>query len=80
MGKGRSTSKAKERDSETRRVADVKKQMVDGDRSKPPTVEGLVKKENLQGMNDKNLEKSASHFGEVLKGVGLTRDSFFKNR
>lgn len=79
LKKGSSTASAKERNAEQARVARVKGQMVDGDRSK--SIENTNPKKQQQireDLSSKNVDVQARAVGELLKGRGMDRDSFFK--
>lgn len=80
MVKGKPKSNAMDRNAESRRIADVRGQMVDGDRSKPAEVGNPNKKqETVQRLSSKNLKESASAMGDLLKEKGITSNSFFKH-
>lgn len=79
--KGKTNAEA-DRDSEASRIADVKGQMVDGDRSKAPTGVNPKKKleESITKLNSRSLEAQTEGMSELLKAKGLTADKFFKGR
>lgn len=77
LGKGRSTSTAKERKAEANRIASVKGQMVDGDRSKPTAGTDPKKTEDLENKIRTEGITSADGVAEALKARGMDRNSFF---
>lgn len=80
MKTGSSNADAKGRKAEANRVARVKGQMVDGDRSKSVESSKPKKQEDLlRDLNTGNSEEAkAKALGEILKSRGMTRESFFK--
>lgn len=81
--KGKTTKNAEaNRDSESSRIADVKGQMVDGDRSKATTGTNPKKKieESIAKLNSRSLTDQTAGMSELLKAKGLTADKFFKRR
>lgn len=81
LGKGRSDATAKERNAEKARVARVKGQMIDGDRSKSVQSSDPKKIEQLkQDINSKNANVADIATKEFFKLSGLDRDSFFGKR
>lgn len=78
LGKGHSTSTAKERKAEANRIANVKKQMTDGDRSKPVEVETSSKKvEEVERRIKTEGITQADGVSEALKLKGMDRKTFF---
>lgn len=80
LGLVKSKKTALDREQEAKRVADVKGQMVDGDRSKPTESNHSPRKQDelKERINAKNINESAEAMGELLKQRGLTPESFFK--
>ena len=72
--KGAATSQANERKTEHDRIARVKGQLVDGDRSKPPTNEAT---KTTQDLKEKALKGDHNALGEILKKQGISADTFF---
>lgn len=66
-------------DTERNRIARVKGQMVDGDRSKSTERPNPKKKEEtIKAVNEgKDLNSQAKAFGDILKEKGISRQSFF---
>jgi hypothetical protein len=78
MGKGRSKTTAQERKAEADRIARVKGQMVDGDRSRSTEGGSPAKKvEEIEARVKKESLTQADGFGEALKHAGIDRSSFF---
>lgn len=78
LGKGRSSDSAKERKAEADRIASVKGQMVDGDRSKPSVSEGPKRLEEIEAKVRNESLTQADGFAEALKHAGIERSSFFR--
>lgn len=74
--KGIAKSKALDRNAEEARLADVKRQMVDGDRSRPVNEGSNPKK--IEELKLRAMQGDHTAVGDLLKGRGISRDSFFK--